>query len=560
MASTPIPALTPLPPAPSRADAPDDFINKMNARLAAEPAFGNQLNAIAQAAKANADATAEDAQQTAEDRVATGEDRTAVAQAAAETAQNAAFAQAAVDQLAMVTATSVSEVALGTGVKVFEVQAGKQFADNVPVIVVSQADAAKYMAGTVVSYVGATLTVNVTDKAGVGSLAAWNISIAGIKGDQGDTGGVAITRSGRVANAALTVDERGVLIDITAGTFTQTFDPAAQLGNGWCVYIRNSGTGDITLDPNGAETIDGLTSFVMYPGEVRLVQCDGAAFRSVVLCSFARTFTTSGTFIRPPGYQAFDVEGIGGGGGGCVGQQGTNGGGGGKGGAGGGRAQRTILAGLVAATVAVTVGAGGTGSSSQVNATAGGNTTFGTLLTATGGNGAPLHIGGNGMTVGPKGGQDAAYPATDPIGGYSGGSIFTGHVSIFSGGQMGVFGSQTYGTGASIFGGGVGGSLYNDTSSYNYYPIAPGTSVHGGGGGGTGGMTSNQGGTSFNSGQTGAVSTFAGNGGRGGDLNAAGSDGVAPGGGGGGGGQGNPSVANKGGNGARGELRIRGVL
>lgn len=86
-----------------------------------------------------------------------------------------------------------------------------------------------------------------------------------------------IIRSASAANIVLTADDRGKLIDITSGTFAQTFAPAAALGSGWFCYIRNSGTGDITIDPSGAETIDGSTTLQLGPGARILVQCDGAA-------------------------------------------------------------------------------------------------------------------------------------------------------------------------------------------------------------------------------------------------------------------------------------------
>lgn len=90
-----------------------------------------------------------------------------------------------------------------------------------------------------------------------------------------------ILRSARTSNTVLAAADQGKLIDITSGTFTQTFDAVATLGDGWWCYLRNSGTGDITLDPSGAELIDGVASLVMYPGAVRLVQCDGLTLRTV---------------------------------------------------------------------------------------------------------------------------------------------------------------------------------------------------------------------------------------------------------------------------------------
>ncbi|MBF6630645.1 MAG: hypothetical protein ITG01_05790 [Comamonas sp.] len=110
-----------------------------------------------------------------------------------------------------------------------------------------------------------------------------------------------IQRVARTSNTQLQAADSGKLIDITSGTFTQTFAAVATLGNGWWCYLQNSGTGDITIPSS-----DGRNNWIMYPGEVRLFQCDGTTLRSVVVKGFYRVFTTSGTFIKPPGYAAFE--------------------------------------------------------------------------------------------------------------------------------------------------------------------------------------------------------------------------------------------------------------
>lgn len=314
-----------------------------------------------------------------------------------------------------------------------------------------------------------------------------------------------ITRSARTSNTALAADDIGKLIDITSGTFTQTFNACSTLGSGWFVYLRNGGTGDITIDPNASETIDGLTSYVMYPGEVRLIQCDGTALRTIVLNAFYKVFDTSGTFINPPGYAL--VEGMAWGGG-ASGSRNTVLGGGGGGGA-AGCPFRFVTASL-ASSVSVTIGSGGnpvTGANS--GGLAGGSTTFGSLLTAPG---APAPTG-----------------ATN---GGSGGSVVDGVV-----GWAGPTGGAGAGS-ASVYAGGAGAGE-NSGSAAN-----GGSSIYGAGGGGNGVATPGNGGTSV----------VAGAGGAGGNA-VNGSPGSAPGGGGGGTRTGTQSGA-----GARGELRIWGVI
>jgi hypothetical protein len=102
--------------------------------------------------------------------------------------------------------------------------------------------------------------------------------------------------SARNSNTQLGVADNRKTIGAT-GTFTQTFAAAAALGAGWECWYMNSGSGVITLDPNGAETIDGAATLAMHPGDARRIICDGSAFRTLGLPyavgDFTPVFSTS---------------------------------------------------------------------------------------------------------------------------------------------------------------------------------------------------------------------------------------------------------------------------
>lgn len=74
-------------------------------------------------------------------------------------------------------------------------------------------------------------------------------------------------RETRTANTQLERTDTGKLIEITSGTFTQTFNTASNLGNGWFVYYKNSGSGTITT--NG---------LAIQPGWFGIIHCTGSTF------------------------------------------------------------------------------------------------------------------------------------------------------------------------------------------------------------------------------------------------------------------------------------------
>ena len=312
-----------------------------------------------------------------------------------------------------------------------------------------------------------------------------------------------VIRIARTSNTALALSNNGNLISITSGTFTQTFAAAATLGSGWFCYIQNSGTGDVTLDPNGAELIDGLTSYIVYPGECRLVQCTGTEFNTVVLSPFSKTFSASGTFIKPPGYSVFSGLLWGGGGSGGRSSNLLF-----KPGAGGGGACVPFLltATAIGTSQTVTIGAGGAGIAAGTAGNNGGDTTFGTLATAYGGGGGS----GNATfdQTGAGGGGALSAGSSSSLGGQPNnttGTLADRRTNSGFGGASAVNTNVTP-TGSSAYGGGAGASGQQLTPD-------GGASLYGGGGGGT--TDSGLGGTSVFGGAGGIGSTGAGDGGSG---------------------------------------------
>lgn len=331
-----------------------------------------------------------------------------------------------------------------------------------------------------------------------------------------------MTRLTKTTNYQFVQNDRGAVLEIS-GTVSLSFDAPVGLGAAWFAYVHNNGTGDVNVSGT-----DGLASFAMYPGEIRLFQSNGTDIKSYVLKGFSRTFTATGLFIKPPGYNDFEGEAWGGGGSGAVSATQAGGGGGAV------NVPFKVPASALGATVAVTIGAGGAavvGSGVDANGNPGGNTTFGTFVTA--------YAGAQGSSGGSaRGGGGGGAFGAGVVGGQGGEPTTSGALnnSGFGGGYGGGFGGGgTSNGGDSIYGGGGGGLATS----------LAGNSLHGGGGGG---------GASSSAETLGGTSRLGGAGGRGRSATN-GVGGVAPGGGGGGTG----SLTATSGAGARGELRIRGV-
>ena len=231
-----------------------------------------------------------------------------------------------------------------------------------------------------------------------------------------------------------------------------------------------------------------------------------------------QTFTSSGTWTKPATGSRVLVQAWGGGGGGA-----KNAADGGGGGGGGSYKEAWFNMADLGATETITIGAGGLAASGFADGGDGGETTFGSKLTAFSGAGGQANFGGGG------GGFLSSSSISDggsPLGGTS-----PGGDSTFGGAGGGRNSSgQTLG-GSSIYGGGGGGSGGGFSGN-------GGNSIFGGGGGGGGAFSGTRLGGSSTSGGAG------GNGAPGRFANA--TAGQQPGGGGGGADEGNAAAGGAG--------------
>lgn len=69
----------------------------------------------------------------------------------------------------------------------------------------------------------------------------------------------------------------------TGGAGTLTLTLASTLADNWFMFIRNSGTGALTVAGSGGNTINGSASIILQPGDSAIIVCSGSTFYTVGL-------------------------------------------------------------------------------------------------------------------------------------------------------------------------------------------------------------------------------------------------------------------------------------
>lgn len=241
----------------------------------------------------------------------------------------------------------------------------------------------------------------------------------------------------RTSNTIFAAADSVKTFDYTSGTFTQTYTSFVTLAAGWIALMRNAGSGVITHDPAGTETIGGATTATQNQGDVWMVEGDGTNGQLLRLAGMNNLIITSGSgnFTFPPGCNVALVE-IQGAGGGAGASTNAYGGGGGY--------AKKIYRGAANSTVAYSVGAG-------VSASAGQSTTFGTM-TANGGS--------------PNNGNPGTASGGDVN--YFGGQGFSAGTTLLGGAAptVGINSTATSGNGTDGVTPGAGASNFNSASNF----------------------------------------------------------------------------------------------
>lgn len=172
------------------------------------------------------------------------------------------------------TSTTSLEIAVGT--KVFTTQEGRSFRAGDWLLAASDADATNQMSGQVVSYAGATLTVEVTSVGGSGTHADWTIRVAGAPGASGSAGSPGTSR--HVTARLATTGNINPATDLVAGA---SIDGVAAAASDRVLLTRQANSAE-----NGLYTVPSSLGSLTKIGNANSVS-SGAALTATVSADVA---------------------------------------------------------------------------------------------------------------------------------------------------------------------------------------------------------------------------------------------------------------------------------
>ena len=179
--------------------------------------------------------------------------------------------------------SSSTSVLIATGSQSFTASTGRVWGTGTQLIISSDADPTNYMHGAVTSYNAATgaLVVDVNDIGGSGTYSDWIIELSGEQGPPGPA--TTTTRVVTTTSVTMTDSDEVVVINRTASGAITVSLPSVSTAAALIkeIYRFDGNTGDITVTPDGAETIMGLSSWVIscdiLGGSLRLFPVPGVS-------------------------------------------------------------------------------------------------------------------------------------------------------------------------------------------------------------------------------------------------------------------------------------------
>ncbi len=93
------------------------------------------------------------------------------------------------------------------------------------------------------------------------------------------------------------------------GAVTLNLTAAATLTDGWALWVKADG-GAITVDPSGAETINGAATLVVADGSSAFIVCTGTAFYAIVMLSTVASIGAASTSAAGISELSTDAEAI----------------------------------------------------------------------------------------------------------------------------------------------------------------------------------------------------------------------------------------------------------
>jgi hypothetical protein len=132
----------------------------------------------------------------------------------------------------------------------------------------------------------------------------------------GGGGSSTLTISAKTGAYTVVAGDLGTIINCTGGTsFTVALTAAATLGSGfncWIWNTSNTAADAITINPNGAETIDGVATLILRRGEGTQIVCDGTNFQTgdkKTMRGYAENFADGTSRPSAPGSSAIAIGG-----------------------------------------------------------------------------------------------------------------------------------------------------------------------------------------------------------------------------------------------------------